>query len=141
MTLSYKLQENILLINCDYCFTRKDTIECFKDAIRDRFFKKGMSVLIDASDCGTILPYHAVKSILEFLSKQSEQFGPRFAFVEKSLSPFRVGRIFSVLAKDYGLECKSFAKHKDAREWLVETSAYQIRPLTPQSKRPDSFKN
>jgi hypothetical protein len=100
-----------------------------------------MSVLIDASDCEIILPNHAVKSILEFLSKQSGQFGPRFAFVEKGLSPFRVGRIFSVLAKDYGFECKSYAKHEDAREWLVETSAYQIRPLTPQTKRPESFKN
>jgi hypothetical protein len=141
MTLSYKLRENILLINCDYCFTRKDTIECFKDAIRDPFFKKGMSVLIDASNYEIVLPYHAVKSILAFLSNQSDTFGPRFAFVEKSLSPFRVGRIFSVLAKDYGLECKSFAKHEDAREWLVEMSAYQIHPLTHQSNRPDSLKN
>jgi hypothetical protein len=123
MALSYKLQENILLITCDCCFTRKDAIECFKNAIRDRFYKKEMPVLIDSTDCEIILPFQAVKLILEFLGKQSGRFAPRFAFVERDPSPVRLGQIFSVLAKDYGLECRSFHKYDDAREWLFQANA------------------
>ena len=122
MALSYKLHENILFITCDCCFTRKDAIECFKNALTDRFYKKGTPVLIDSTHCEIILPFKAVKAILEFLGKQSGQFAHRFAFVEQNLAPYRLGRTFSVFAKDYGLECKSCHKYEDAREWLLQPS-------------------
>jgi hypothetical protein len=123
MPLSYAINQNILFITCDCCFTRKDAIDCFKNAQNDQFFKEGMPVLIDTSVCKTILPVHAVKLILEFLVGQSRHFSSRFAFVEKNLSPFRLSRVFSATASDYGLQCRSFKKSEDAKEWLFESTA------------------
>ncbi len=121
MPLSYSLNDNYLLVNIsDCCFTRKDVINCLIKAANDRFFEKGIPVLIDISGgCEIILPFHAVKSIIEFLAEQSGYLHSRFVFVEKNLSPFRLGRIFSALASDYGFQCRSFHKYEDAKEWLL----------------------
>ena len=120
MALSYRLNEHILCITCDCCFTRKDAIECFKKALSDRSYNKETPVLFDSTQCEITLPFKAVKAIFEFLGKQPGQLTNRFAFLEQNLSPFRLSRTFSVFAQDYGIECKAFTKYEDAREWLLQ---------------------
>lgn len=87
----------------------------------DRFFKKGIPILFDASYCEIILPIKAVTLILEFLAEKSGYFSSRIAFVEKNLSPFRLGRVFSTVASDYGFQCISFNEYETAKKWLSES--------------------
>ena len=103
MPLSYLINDDCLLLTIsDGCFTRKNAIDCLKNAVSDQSFEKGIPVLFDISGCEIILPFQAARLILEFLADQSGRFSSRLAFVEKNLSPFRLGCVCSAVASDYG---------------------------------------
>ncbi len=100
--------------------TPDEILQYRRDLVVDPAFRKGMSILVDASDVDTgAISRDALETVAEDLGTMGVAFGPvRLAIVVGSEAAFGLARRYEVLTEGAPILVRAFRDEAEAAEWM-----------------------
>jgi len=100
--------------------TPDEVLQYRRDLVADPAFRKGMNLLIDASDVDTsAITKPALEAIAEDLGTMGVAFGPvRMAIVVGTPAAYGLARMYEVLTEGAPLLVRAFRDESEAAEWI-----------------------
>lgn len=120
MSISYELDDQILIIKTEGDFQPEDLQETFKKVFSDPKFKSGAKILIHDLDSVFVPTSKQIEAGAKNIEEIMHKFSAKMAIVVSSDVNYGMGRMMEIFCEQRNIDMKVFKEIEMAKRWLID---------------------
>lgn len=125
MSISYKITDQLLIIETADNFKASDLNNTFDRIFADPRFKSGLKILVHDLDSKFIPSTQDIETGTKRMESIMKKFDAKMAIVVSSEVNYGMGRMFEALSDSRNMKVKVFRDVENAGEWLKKDKPSQ----------------
>jgi len=120
MAISYKLEDQLLIITTEGDFQPQDLQATFKQVFSDPDFKPGIKILVHDLDSVFVPTPQQIETGAKNIEEIIKKFSTKMAIVVSSDVNYGMGRMMEIFCEQRDMDVRVFKELENAKIWLEE---------------------